>query len=104
MNLEGRRARTGPFYAEKLAQVSPVTVRQRRRGDRLSGPKLSRVPVSAQVQLVTSAWSLPRAAGILARACGAWAMEGNRKISVTDLANGTYGDTGFADYRGDYGI
>ncbi|MFZ0746482.1 MAG: hypothetical protein WAM85_18890 [Terracidiphilus sp.] len=29
---------------------------------------------------------------------GPWAMERNRKISVTDLENGTHGDAAFADY------
>ncbi|HLY42396.1 MAG TPA: hypothetical protein VKR52_14375 [Terracidiphilus sp.] len=31
-------------------------------------------------------------------ASGPWAMERNRKISVTDLENGTHGDAAFADY------
>jgi hypothetical protein len=31
-------------------------------------------------------------------ASGPWAMERNRKTSVTDLANGTHGDAAFADY------
>jgi hypothetical protein len=31
-------------------------------------------------------------------ASGPWAMERNRKISVTDIANNTHGDAAFADY------
>jgi hypothetical protein len=31
-------------------------------------------------------------------ASGPWAMERNRKISVTDIANHSHGDAAFADY------
>jgi hypothetical protein len=31
-------------------------------------------------------------------ASGPWAMERNRKISVTDIANHAHGDAAFADY------
>jgi hypothetical protein len=31
-------------------------------------------------------------------ASGPWAMERNRKTSVTDYANHTHGDAAFADY------